>query len=197
MAQRVAWIERLAEELRHLNRLEGDSVNLANDYGSGLTGGEAGVLAKQAGGKARLLRVIRDSQSEVEGVLEIALDVHDELKQQERARKAVGSDFRRMPGVPRTLDELEQWADHQFLTAERLRHAPDEDGGVSALGIMSPHLANRIEKNSNNALPPDSFTDSTTPLADRMVQAERERMGEIRKQREQGGSLPWFMRSRR
>ena len=96
-------------------------------------------------------------------MLETALKVHDVRKGS--AQPDIGTSRR----VPRTLEELEQWADRQDRIAQALAHAPDEDAGAAALGISKAMQAasDQISK-SNTALPGDSAASLGVNVAEQM-----------------------------
>jgi hypothetical protein len=190
----LTLIELLATELRRLNDLMADADGVTPNEARNLTHGETISKNLEPGGAERHADVQATSRA-VAAMLEILLQVHEE-----NARTAPVNDgdiakrdnflSRR---VPRTLDELEKWAEARADMAQRLNFFPDDDGGASALGISKSGqaAAQRIEKTSRQMLPADSYTGSHGSLASRLHKSEAER------QEVQHGEVPWYMRSRR
>jgi hypothetical protein len=189
-------IELLATELRRLNELMADADGVTPNEAQNLTHGES--ISKfsnlEPGGAERYTDVQATSRA-VAAMLEILLQVNEE-----NARNAPVNDgdiakrdsflSRR---VPRTLDELEKWAEARADMAQRLNFFPDDDGGASALGISKSGqaAAQRIEKSRTAMLPADSYNGSQESLASRLQKSEAER------QEVQHGEVPWYMKSRR
>jgi len=186
-------IEQLATELRRLNDLMADADGVTPNEARSLTHGETISKNLEPGGAERYTDVLATSRA-VSAMLEILLQVHEE-----NARTAPVNDgdiakrdnflSRR---VPRTLDELEKWAEARADMAQRLNYFPDDDGGASALGISKSGqaAAQRIEKTSRQRLPSDSCNGSVDLV-------EQPQKSEAERQEVQRGEVPWYLRSRR
>lgn len=171
----LAIIESLATELRRLNNAAADSEGVGNEQATQPSAGELGMEGLSKAQRSLI-------RSELEGVLETALKVND-------LRKAnVQLDIGTSRHVPRTLDQLEAWANERAYMAERLSSQPDIDGGSAALGVSekSQYSASQIAKTRRQALPTDSFRSSNEPVV-KSVSPEKRSVDQ----------LPWWARSRR
>ena len=202
VVNRLALVEALATELRRINEMAADAEGVSNETARSLTSGEAEAMSKDFVGLgmpgAASTQQVLPVQAAIERALQATLDFHEQAQRNAPVNDGNISDPRGVDGfplarnVPRTLDQLEKWAEARMDMAEQLNYFPDDDGGASALGIRpsNQRMARRIEK-SSVSLPVDSWTGNTQPLAERLVKQQ-----EVRYEVESTGALPWYMKSR-
>lgn len=181
----LGLVESLASELRRLNQLAADTAG--DDQLQSLTAGESGLEGLAKYDAATLQRALGQHQSAVGSILEAALTVHDERKRE--ATLAKRNSLPESRNVPRTLDQLEAWANARVDVAESLSYQPDTDGGAAALGISKAcqDAAHQIQKSRSQSLPADSFRSSTEPVVTAQGQGGKVPVDQ----------LPWYARSRR
>lgn len=187
-------IEQLGTNLRRVNTLLADAEDGVNSPHAthDLTAGESGLVGLAKLDATQMQSALREHQANLERVLEAVLTVHDEMKREAELAKRNSLPLSR--GVPRTLDELEKWAEARADMAERLNYQPDDDGGASALGISKANqaAAGRIEKSRSTMLPSDSYQGSDVNLAEQLAKSQTQQS-----QPQEGAPLPWYMRVRR
>jgi hypothetical protein len=189
---RLELIEQLGTTLRRINALLADRDGVSPNQAQSLTAGEAGLVGLAKLDSTQGQRALREHQTELERVLETVLGVHEEMKREAELAKRNSLPLSR--GVPRTLDQLEAWAEARADLAERLNYQPDPDGGASALGLSkhSQAAAGRIEKSRSTMLPADSYNGTDVNLAEQLAKSHAQRA-----ELQEGAPLPWFMRVKR